>query len=141
MNQRLSFITIGVENLEIMTRFYKEKFGWTPLKEMDGISFFLLNGFVLGLFPANELAGDIGIQPDGSGFKRFTLSINFNSEEEVDSVVEDLKSKGVKIVKSPEKVFWGGYSGYVKDPEDNYWELAYNPFLEQDSGNNIIGHH
>jgi catechol 2,3-dioxygenase-like lactoylglutathione lyase family enzyme len=140
MNQRLSFITIGVDNLEVMTRFYKKKFGWTPLKEMDGISFFLLNGFVLGLFPANELAADIGIQPGGSGFKRFTLSINFNSEKEVDSVVEDLKSKGVEIVKAPEKVFWGGYSGYIKDPENNYWELAYNPYLEQDSNNNIIGH-
>ena len=140
MNQRLSFITIGVENLEVMTRFYKGKFGWTTLKEMDGISFFLLNGFVLGLFPANELAADIGIQPGGSGFKRFTLSINFNSEEAVDSVFEDLKSKGVEIVKAPEKVFWGGYSGYIKDPEDNYWELAYNPYLEQDSNNNIIGH-
>ena len=140
MDQRLSFITIGVENLQLMTRFYKEKFGWTTLKEMDGISFFLLNGFVLGLFPANELAADMGIEPGGFGFKRFTLSINFNSEEAVNAVVEELRSKGVEIVKAPEKVFWGGYSGYIKDPEGNYWELAYNPFAEHDGNNNIIGH-
>jgi catechol 2,3-dioxygenase-like lactoylglutathione lyase family enzyme len=32
MDQRLSFITIGVDDLESMSRFYKEQFGWTPLK-------------------------------------------------------------------------------------------------------------
>ena len=140
MDQRISFITISVNNLEVMTKFYKEKFGWEPLKEMEGISFFLLNGFVLGLFPASELAADIGIPPGSTGFKQFTMSVNFRSEEEVDRVVEDLKAKGVDIVKSPEKVFWGGYSGYVSDPEGNYWELAYNPFAELDSKNNITGH-
>ena len=140
MDQRLSFLTIGVDDLETMSRFYKEQFGWTPLKEMDGISFFLLNGFILGLFPADELAKDIGIEPGGTGFKRFTLAVNFSSEEEVNQTFEQLKVKGVQIVKSPEKVFWGGYSGYIKDPEDNYWELAFNPFALFDEKMNITGH-
>jgi uncharacterized protein len=140
MDQRLSFITLGVEDLDGMSRFYKEKFGWTSLKEMDGISFFLLNGLVLGLFPAIELAKDIGVEPTGSGFKKFSLAINFPSEEEVNRTFEELKSRGVVIVKMPEKVFWGGYSGYIKDPEDNYWELAFNPFAELDEKNNVIAH-
>jgi hypothetical protein len=70
---------------------------------MDGISFFLLNGFILGLFPADELAKDIGIEPGGTGFKSFTLAVNFSSEEEVNQTFEQLKLKGVQIVKSPEK--------------------------------------
>jgi uncharacterized glyoxalase superfamily protein PhnB len=28
----------------------------------------------------------------------------------------------------PEKVFWGGYSGYWADPDGHVWELAMNPF-------------
>jgi catechol 2,3-dioxygenase-like lactoylglutathione lyase family enzyme len=140
MNQRISFITIGVDDLQMMTRFYTEKFGWTPLKEMEGISFFLLNGLILGLFPAKELAEDIGIEAGGSGFKRFTLAINFTSEEAVNNSFAELKARGVDIVKPPQKVFWGGYSGYIKDPEDNYWELAFNPFAELDDKNNVIGH-
>ena len=79
MQQRLSFLTIGVNDLEQMKNFYIEKFGWQPMKDNDGIVFFKLNGFILGLFPANELAEDIGISQDGSGFKRITTAINFSS--------------------------------------------------------------
>jgi catechol 2,3-dioxygenase-like lactoylglutathione lyase family enzyme len=31
------------------------------------------------------------------------------------------------VVKQPERVFWGGYSGYVADPDGHLWELAHNP--------------
>ncbi|MDD3902598.1 MAG: hypothetical protein PHO09_02815 [Sphaerochaeta sp.] len=32
---------------------------------------------------------------------------------------------GVRIVKPPQEVFWGGYSGYFQDPEGYYWEILY----------------
>ncbi|MDH7460887.1 VOC family protein [Chitinophagaceae bacterium 26-R-25] len=130
MQQRLSFLTIGVNDLEQMKNFYIEKFGWQPMKDDGGIVFFKLNGFILSLFPANELAEDIGIPQDGSGFKRVTMAINFPSEKEIDDVFADLEQKGVRIVKQPSKVFWGGYSGYVADIENNYWEFAFKPFVE-----------
>ncbi len=31
------------------------------------------------------------------------------------------------MVKQPHRVFWGGYSGYVADPDGHLWELAHNP--------------
>ena len=31
------------------------------------------------------------------------------------------------IAKEPQRVFWGGYSGYFTDPNGYYWEVAYNP--------------
>ena len=132
MQQRLSFLTIGVNDLEKMKNFYVEKFGWQTMSDNDGIVFFKLNGFVLGLYPADALAEDIGVPQDGSGFKRITTAINFSSEKEVDDVFAELEKKGVRIVKPPAKVFWGGYSGYIADIEDNYWEFAFNPFLETD---------
>ena len=132
MEQRLTFITFGVKDLQAMSQWYQQKFGWTPFKDEDGICFFQLNGLILGLYPAHELAEDVGVPEDGSGFKRFTLAINFKSMEEVDQVTNDLRSKGVRIVREPENVFWGGYRGYIADPEDNYWELAFNPFLNMD---------
>lgn len=133
MKQTLTLITLGVQNFPAMKSWYKETFGWTPFQENDNIVFFKLNGgTVLSLFPAHELAEDIGVPQDGLGFKRFTLAINFRSEQEVDEATEDLRRKGVKIVCEPEKVFWGGYRGYIADPEDNYWELAYNPHLLPD---------
>ena len=140
MIQKLSFLTIGVQDLQLMKDFYQNTFGWTIMKDSDGIAFFKLNGFILGLFPAEELAEDIGIKQDGSGFKRMTMAINFESEAAVDAQFEELKSKGVDIVKPPEKVFWGGYRGYISDPENNYWELAYNPFLSMDESGNVMEH-
>src|ERR1700741_2474299 len=119
MEQRLSFITLGVNDLEKVRDFYKNAFGWNPIKDSDGIVFFKLNGFILSLFPANELAEDATVAIDGQGFKRFTLAICMRSEQEVNTLFDDLKQKGVKIVKAPGKVFWGGYSGYVADIEDN----------------------
>ena len=140
MKQQISFLTIGVNDLDKMKNFYKEKFEWTTIKDSDDIAFFKLNGFILGLFPANELAEDAGVPQDGQGFKRFALAINFNSEEEVNKAFDELRHKGVKIIKEPEKVFWGGYRGYIADIEDNYWEFAYNPFLELDKEGNVMTH-
>ena len=51
-------------------------------------------------------------------------------------MINNLRSKGVTIFEEPEKVFWGGYSAYFKDPDGFLWELAYNPFwVRGDNGN------
>jgi predicted enzyme related to lactoylglutathione lyase len=140
IDQRLTFITLGVDNLDKMKNFYKENFSWSTLKDTDGIVFFKLNGIILGLFPKDELAADIGIKEDGKGFKNFTMAICLRSEQEVDKTFEDLKNKKVKILKEPEKVFWGGYSGYISDIENNIWEIAFNPFLELNKNGDVLGH-
>jgi hypothetical protein len=47
-----------------------------------------------------------------------------------------MEANGVAIIKQPEEVFWGGYSSYVADPDNNLWEIAFNPFLSLDEGGN-----
>ena len=140
MKQLLHFVTLGVDNLDAMKNFYKTKFGWNPVKDDNGIVFFKLNGFIFSLYPRQELADDAGVPSMGKGFKGMTFSINFNSEKEVDEQFSSLRKKGVNVVREPEKVFWGGYRGYIEDIEHNLWELAYNPFLEMDEHGNVSGH-
>jgi catechol 2,3-dioxygenase-like lactoylglutathione lyase family enzyme len=140
MEQRLNFITIGAADLNKLKQFYIDKFKWAPLKDSDGIVFFKLNGFILSLFPANELAADAGVPADGTGFKKFTLAINYRSEKEVDEVFKTLQSRGVNVIKAPQKASWGGYSGYIADIEGNLWEIAYNPFLQMDDKGNVLTH-
>lgn len=136
--QRISFITLGVSDLGAAKKFYQEKFGWQPLEnDSDGIVFFQLNGLILSLFPSAELAADAGVINNGSGFRRFTLAINCYSEQEVNELFEGFSNRGVDIVKAPEKAFWGGYSGYIKDIDNNLWEIAFNPFIPLDSKGNI----
>ena len=66
--------------------------------------------------------------PQNCDYRGFTLARCLESEKEVDELFARLEEKGVTIVKKPQKVFWGGYSGYFKDPDGNLWEAAYNPF-------------
>jgi catechol 2,3-dioxygenase-like lactoylglutathione lyase family enzyme len=141
MEQRLSFITIGAKDMNKLKQFYIEKFNWTPLKDNGGIVFFKMNGFILGLFPSDELAADATVAKGSNGSKGFTLSVNFRSEKEVDEVFKTLQNRGVQIIKPPKKASWGGYSCYVADIEGNLWEIAYNPFLVMDAAGNVLTHH
>ena len=138
MNQHLHIVTLGVRDLEVSRKFYGETLGWKPSSaSSEGITFFQAGGVVLALFPRDELARDAVIAPEGSGFSGFTLAYNARSESEVDEIIADLKSKGVRIVKEPQKVFWGGYSSYFADPDDNRWEVAYNPFFAFDENGHL----
>lgn len=140
MEQRLTLITIGVSNHQKMRRFYTEVFGWSPTEASnDDITFFQLNGIQLALFGEQELAKDANVLPEGKGFKKFTLAHNLQSKEEVDVLFEELKANGAEVAKRPEETPWGGYSGYIADPEDNLWEIAHNPFMEYDENGNVIG--
>lgn len=130
MEQRLTFITLGANDLDASVDFYENKFGWKRSEmSQDHIVLFELNGIILSVYSRIELADDAMVEPFGNGFKGFTLSYNVKSEKEVDDIIEDLRGKGVKIVKEPQKVFWGGYSSYVSDPDGTLWEIAFNPFL------------
>ncbi|MCG8306136.1 MAG: VOC family protein [Cytophagales bacterium] len=140
MEPRLNILTLGVEDLVTSTNFYSEKFGWKKMKiSTDQISFFRLRGMILSLYQREKLAEDATVDADGSGFKGFTMAYNARSKDEVDRIIEKLEKRGVTIVKHPEKVFWGGYSSYVADPDNNLWEIAHNPFLELDEHGIIKG--
>lgn len=45
-------------------------------------------------------------------------------EQEVDSFMKLVLENGGTMAKKPEKVFWGGYSGYFQDINGYYWEVA-----------------
>ena len=56
------------------------------------------------------------------------LAHNLHSIEEVDALMKQAVAAGATMIKAPQNVFWGGYSGYFADPDGHLWELAYNPF-------------
>ncbi|MDR8394359.1 VOC family protein [Aliifodinibius sp. S!AR15-10] len=139
MEQRLTLVTLGVEDMQKMRSFYEEKFGWIAEEESnDEVTFFKLNGVLFGLFGREALAEDADVDSKGEGFRSFALAHNLRSDAEVDKLFRELKEKGVTIEKAPEKTFWGGYSGYIADPEGNLWEIAHNPFMEYDELGNVL---
>ncbi|MEM9362840.1 MAG: VOC family protein [Bacteroidota bacterium] len=138
MEQRLTILTLGVSDLEKLTHFYENLFGWIKSDSSnEHITFFTLNGIVLSLYEKNELAQDANVDSKGNGFKGFTLAYNTRSENEVNDIIENLREKGVKIVKEPQKVHWGGYSSYISDLDGNLWEIAFNPYLKLDEKGSV----
>ncbi|HLO17369.1 MAG TPA: VOC family protein [Anaerolineales bacterium] len=138
MNQHLHLVTLGVRDFQASKKFYTETLGWKPSSNSnDDVTFFQAGGIVLSLFPREELAKDALVPPEGHGFAGFTLAYNAQSETEVNEIIRDLKAKGVKILKEPQKVFWGGYSSYFADPDGYCWEVAYNPFFLFDENGNL----
>ena len=69
------------------------------------------------------------VTAEGSGFEGFSLAHNVPSEYEVDEVVAQAVAAGARLVKKPQKVAWGGYSGYFKDLDGHLWEVAHNPLF------------
>lgn len=126
--QRVTLITLGVADLARAKSFYGA-LGWTPTSEVEGnVVFYQINGMVLGFFGLGPLAKDQG-RPDAQlGTGAMTLAQNFNTEAEVDAAYALALTSGGTALKAPEKVFWGGYSGYFSDPDGHVWELAMNPF-------------
>jgi predicted lactoylglutathione lyase len=125
--QRVTLITLGVNDLDRSRAFYAA-LGWTPAEALDEVVFYQMNGLVLGLFAKAHLAADQG-RPDATlGTGAITLAQNYSTEAEVDTVFATALAAGATALKHPDKVFWGGYSGYFADPDGHVWELAMNPF-------------
>ena len=129
MDQRISIITLGVDNLNISREFY-ECLGWRrSMANTEGIVFFQTGGMALALFPRGELAKDANIPPEGHGFSGMTLAYNTRSREEVDSLFAQAQAAGARILKPGQEASWGGYSGYFSDPDGFLWEVAWNPYF------------
>jgi hypothetical protein len=132
MKPKISIVTLGVADVGRSVRFYRDGLGFSThnYKEGEDFAMFRLEGTWLALYPREALAEDAQVSPGGSGFSGFSLAHNEPSPEAVDAAFAEALAVGATAVKRPEKVFWGGYSGYFADPDGHLWEVAYNPFTD-----------
>ncbi|WP_436717273.1 VOC family protein [Roseiconus lacunae] len=134
---RVNLITLGVADIAASTEFY-ERLGWKrSTASNESVTFFYSNGTVLGLFGRAALAEDAQVEDSKPGFTGVALAQNFASEADVDTAFAHAIDSGAAPLKQPQKVFWGGYSGYFADPDGHLWELAYNPFSELDENGHM----
>lgn len=129
MNPRINIITLGTHNLENATKFYEHGLELPKMDFAGNISFFMLNGSWLSLYPWELLAKDALVEDANSGFRGFTLAHNVENENQVVKLLEKAKKAGATIIKSAQKTEWGGFSGYFADLDGHLWEIAYNPFF------------
>ena len=128
MGPRISIITLGTEDLERSVEFYRDGLGLpTEYKEGDDIAFFPLAGTWLALYPWDALAEDAQMPSSRGAFGGITLAHNLPDKASVDVVFQQALDAGAKALKQPQDAFWGGYSGYIADPDGHPWEVAWNP--------------
>ena len=127
MEQRISVVTLGVEDLARSRRFYEQGLGWKRGNASEEVVFYQSGGMVLALFARRDLAADAAVSPEGAGFGGITLAYCARDRAEVEAVIAAAAQAGARILKPPQDVFWGGYSGYFADPDGHPWEVAWNP--------------
>ncbi|MCW8885029.1 MAG: VOC family protein [Motiliproteus sp.] len=134
MNSAISYITLPVENFEAQLEFYQQGFQF-PLKDcfrpskagQSPYAFFDLDAITLALYPRTALAADAGIDDWPNTPLGVTLSHNVESRQKVDQLLARLVSFGARITRPAETVSWGGYRGYLTDPEGVLWEIVWSP--------------
>jgi hypothetical protein len=126
---RVSFVTLGVADLDRATRFY-QALGW-PLSSGSvpgDVSFFRTAGGLLALWGAKDLAADLGLAPTAdAGFRATAVAMNLDSPTQVDEALSIAAAAGGKVLVPGRKTVWGGYQGYFADPDGHIWEVVHNP--------------
>jgi catechol 2,3-dioxygenase-like lactoylglutathione lyase family enzyme len=126
MQQQISVITLGVRDLARSRRFYVDGFGWKPVFENAEIIFYQMNGLMLGTWLQAALEGDMQrsvLARPGA----FALAHNVASQADVQVVITRLAEAGGTVLRDGDAPPHGGFRGYVADPDDHAWEIAWNP--------------
>ena len=132
MQQQISVITLGIADLDRSRRFYAEGFGWTPVFQNDEIAFYQMNGFVLGTWLQTGLESDMQ-RSDLARPGAFALAHNVATREDVQPLVDRLAKAGGRVLRAGDAPPHGGFRGYVADPDDHAWEIAWNPAWKIDA--------
>ncbi len=110
-------VTLGVADLVAARTFY-EALGWKVTQQPDDeVCFFQAGGMVFGLWAALGGHGAPGVE----------LAHNVGSATEVESVIAEAERAGGRVVRTPERAVWGGFTGAFADIDGYVWEVAHNP--------------
>ena len=129
MEQRISFLTLAVRDLEASRRFYLAGLGWSADLDVEGDVLMIMVGerLVLSLWDRAHFEAEVGRIAMAGGIAPFTIAHNVATRAEVDTVLEAARAAGADPVHDAEDRDWGGYTGYFADPDGYRWEIAFNP--------------
>jgi catechol 2,3-dioxygenase-like lactoylglutathione lyase family enzyme len=129
MDQRISFVTLAVADLDASRAFYLDGLGWEAALDVPGEVLMIQAGelLVLSLWDRAEFEAEVGPIATGPGVAPFSLAHNVATRAEVDAVLATARAAGADPVHEPFEREWGGYSGYFGDPDGYRWEIAFNP--------------
>ena len=125
MQQQISVITLGIADIARSKRFYVEGFGWKPVFETPEIVFYQMNGLMLGTWLARHSRPTCGGLSLGPAPSR-SLTMSWRSARFSRCSTNSPRRAGA-CLRTADAPPHGGFRGYVADPDDHAWEIAYNP--------------
>lgn len=129
MDQRLSFVTLAVRDVAVSRAFYCDGLGWMPSMYVPGEVLMIKVGalVMLSLWDRAAFEAEVGPIAGGDGVPPVALAHNVRTPAEVDTVLARARDLGAGPVTPPRARDWGGYTGYLADPDGYRWEIAWNP--------------
>ncbi len=137
MQDHVTVLTLGVDDLERSMKFYRDGLG-LPTRGLMGtewehgtIALFDLQGKLkLALFPRGDLALDARIKQSSPSPTEFSIGQSVGSKAEVDAVMKQAERAGATVTDPAHDRPWGVYSGYFADPDGHLWEIMWDPDLQ-----------
>ena len=129
MDQRLSFVTLAVRDLDASRAFYVDGLGWDggdgrARRGADDPGWGSTSCSRSGWTPSSRPRS---VRSPRQGVAPIALAHNVATREEVDAVLATARAAGADPVHEAFAREWGGYSGYFGDPDGYRWEIAFNP--------------
>ena len=119
----IAAITLFVEDLDSAKSFYQRVFDLPVHYEDDNSAVFKFGATLVNLLKATEAPGLIKpapvASPDSGVRFQFTLDV-----DDVDSMSEDLRRRGVELLNGPINRPWGVRTASFRDPGGHVWEIA-----------------
>jgi predicted lactoylglutathione lyase len=132
MNIKTIVVCLPIQNSDKTIRFYKNVFGLNDLKNEDGMISMELPNLSMFLMETNAFEAYSRKAGRGAQFPKGNvgtiISCALTSKEDVDTALENAPVYGGSVInKASIDESFGGYIGYMSDPDGHLWELVYPP--------------
>ncbi len=132
MNIRSTVVCLPVRNPDTTLIFYKNVFGLSDIQVEEGMITLELPNLSLFLMEKDAFEAYSKKAGRGSWFPNENIgtiiSCALGSEEDVDKTLEKAPNYGGAVMnRAAIDETYGGYIGYVSDPDGHLWELVYPP--------------
>ncbi|MBF0585037.1 MAG: VOC family protein [Magnetococcales bacterium] len=129
MDQRLSLVTLGVQDLARARAFY-ESLGWkASTASCEQVCFFQTGSMAIALYPVDALLADAGMTDSRPMPGGITLGINVTLREDVDRELDVVLARGATLLRTATDAAWGGRTAYFADPDGHPWEITWAPMF------------
>ena len=129
MAPTLDFISLVVDDLARAAAFYRDGFGISEesiTAEQDHVRIEFENEVTLVLYARSSFEKQFGDLVASSRAGGVILSRTVEAKNDVEALIRRAISAGGSQAGSPEEQDWGGYAGYLKDPDGHLWEIVWD---------------